>query len=103
MNNPAYSMFTTRIHDEACIIVIDRYDPDHPTMTVTNGIEYVLKEAFNTIDNSVVTIDRFIYRDSERMWAEVVVRNQRFVRFKPLDYKMRGIMEGIPFDNLQVY
>lgn len=53
-----------------CLTIIDEFDPQNPTTTVTNIIEDVVEEIFQKVvldytpNNCVI-----VYRDSEGEWA----------------------------------
>lgn len=100
MSYPAFSLMTTKIHNQSIMIVIDRYNSNNPTMTVTNGVEHVLKEIYSNIDTSRVKLDAIVYRDTEYEWAEIIVNNCKFVRFRPIPEELENILNNIPFDNL---
>lgn len=86
-NLPDYDFRLTKMDGEhPVVLVVDR---DLGNMSVTNGIEHVLK-ATDPADCA----EAFYYRDSALQWDEVAFDEENgFVEFVPLSDKMRKRLE----------
>lgn len=60
------------------VLITDDFDPAHPTMTVTNGAEYIVNML---VRRRVLGERRLLYRDTEGYWDEIRVHEGRFSGF----------------------
>jgi hypothetical protein len=60
------------------VLLIDDFDAAHPTMTVTNGAEMIVRML---VRRNVLGERRLLYRDTEGYWDEILVERGRFAGF----------------------
>lgn len=79
--------------DEHHVVILDLYDDENPTPTVTNAVESVLEDLKWIITKSDF-LNSIVYRDSEGDWDEIVVDEEgKFIRFAPLrDNELRDAL-----------
>lgn len=78
LNKPSYSV--RLISEPDLIYIVDNYSFSNPTLTITNGVETVVKELANgPLKNS----HRLFYRDTEGRVDEIIHKDGCFVRFAP--------------------
>lgn len=79
---PVYDFFVRDVAGHRVLCIIDLYDSERPSLTVTNGAELVLAqiaEALGTLP------DLIIYRDSESEWDRLKAKSDgSFKGFAPL-------------------
>jgi len=92
-NTPAYDYYIHERNGCSVLCIVDRYDPDSPTVTVTNGVDFVLKNIANEIGELPPTI---IYRDTEGEWDRLKASaDGTFLGFAPLAPGMVDRVTGI--------
>lgn len=62
------------------VLIFDDYDPQNPTMSVTNDVEAVLWD----LKMRGYLRPKVFYKDTEGQIDEIVHDNGKFVSFKPL-------------------
>lgn len=70
---PVPSRYTWNVYpkDASVVIVVDLYDPREPTMSVTNNVEWIIKEISSTLRKDP-TVLHFACQDTERKWDYVI-------------------------------
>lgn len=65
-NKPSYTYSIAKTNNgDDVLVIVERFEYDNPTITVTNGVETVLSD----IKKSLNSLPEFIvYRDSEGEW-----------------------------------
>jgi hypothetical protein len=63
------------------VLVVDDFDEAHPTMTVTNGAENIVRML---VRRNVLGERRLLYRDTEGYWDEILVDRGCFAGFAPI-------------------
>ena len=76
MHNIAYSIVK---NDSDKLLINDDFNPKDPTMTITNGAEYVVRELF---EDGYLTTKKLFYRDTDGQIDEIIHDgNGKFIRF----------------------
>lgn len=79
---PAYSFHVCEFGGKSVLCILDEYDEARPTLTVTNGAEYVLAEVAKSIGALPEIV---IYRDSSGRWDRLKAKREgTFLRFAPI-------------------
>lgn len=81
--------------DFTVILIVDLYDDNHPTKTVTNDAEYVVRRAYNSQGDHPM-----LYCDTEGRWDELCHKDGVFTGFRSLG-NVETLDEAIP--NLKLY
>lgn len=93
-NLPAFSYVVREKDDVKIVVIIDEYDEDYPTQSVTNGVEKV-------IDIIVYELgyipDHWVYLDTAKEWDEIVVDHGGFVRFAPIPRELQSEREIVDY------
>lgn len=72
--------FSARV-EQGVMVIIDNFNKDNPSPTVTNGIETVL----GTLQKAGVILPPLvIYKDTDGIWDGVKHNNGHFVNFYPI-------------------
>lgn len=90
------SNFTYQVHDSyigQVVVIIDQYDDNNPTMSVTNDVENVIQSIVLELFPDVP--EYFIYRDTTGAWDEIIVRECEFKAFSPLRSDFRPAFNRI--------
>jgi len=94
-NLPAFNYVVREKDDTKIVVIIDEYDEDYPTQSVTNGVEKV-------IDIIVYELgyipDYWVYLDTAKEWDEIVLNHSGlFVRFAPIPREFQSESEIVNY------
>mgnify|MGYP007022329574 CR=1 FL=1 len=79
---PVYTYHMRRVGGVDVLCIIDMYSDDNPSLTVTNGVDFVLGEISNKEKNIP---DIVIYRDTDGYWDRIKIKNEsEFSKFTPI-------------------
>lgn len=79
---PVYTYRVRRVGGVDVLCIIDMYSDDNPSLTVTNGVDFVLGEISNKEKNIP---DIVIYRDTDGYWDRIKIKNgSEFSKFTPI-------------------
>ncbi len=67
------------------VVIFDLHDENNCSRSVTNDVENVI-EIIN-IGLQGIGDRKVIYRDTNRIWDEIIIKNNQFHDFKPLNKK----------------
>lgn len=98
VGGPPRPYFDYRIADDV-VVIRDLYNENNPTMSVTNGVEYVIEAVIEEIGH---VPPRWIYRDTEGVWDELrVAADGEFLGFGPLGES--GLTESEAIERIRPY
>jgi hypothetical protein len=83
MSKAVFSFDLETIGDDTILVIVDRYDENNPSVTVTNNIDSVLSDIFSELPKIP---SKIIYRDSEGVWDQIMVDLMgNFLTFAPIE------------------
>lgn len=92
-NRAVFSLHLFPMHSKNVALIVDEFDPNKPTRTVTNDIERVLEAIFEALKELPIKPDKLVYIDTDSRIDEIVVDDKnRFLKFQSLQPELQGFI-----------